>query len=50
MVSQQNDNEAALTVPHSSAYRITPQLQMSTSGPAYNLEQQYSPYVLIDDT
>ena len=24
-------------VPHNNAYRITPQLQISTSGPAYNL-------------
>jgi len=29
-----------LTVPHSRAYKITPQLQMSTSGPAYNLKQR----------
>lgn len=35
-------DEAALvlTVPHNNAYSMTPQLQMSTSGPAYNLGQK----------
>jgi len=36
---QLNDNETDLTVPQRRAYSITPQLQMSTSGPAYNLHQ-----------
>ena len=37
-----HQNESAswvLTVPHNNAYSMTPQLQMSTSGPAYNLMQ-----------
>ena len=28
---------SVLTVPQSKAYKMTPQLQISTSGPAYNL-------------
>jgi len=43
MAAQLNNwmTKTDLTVPQSSAYSITPQLQISTSGPAYSLQQTH---------